>query len=327
MSANTQKKIDDQEIDLSLISKGIGSFFQNLSNSIFRSIQFVIKHIIILGILFVIGVGLGLYFDQTYKNYDNQIIVTPNFGSTDYLYSKIDLIESRIKENDTAFLKSIGVQEPNKLTKIEVKPIIDIYRFINTNSEQNFELLKLMAEDGDIKKIVEERTTSKNYTFHTISFVTKKLTTDKKTIEPIMNFLNTSDFYTKVQKEQINNIKTKMSENDSIIAQIDGFLNSFSNTINGSPKSDKLVYYNENTQLNDVINTKNKLISEQGALRMDLVSLDKIIKENSSTTNIENNKSVNGKLKLILPLLFIFVYIFIHFFIGFYRKQAITHTL
>ncbi|PWA06952.1 hypothetical protein [Flavobacterium psychrotolerans] len=327
MSIDSQKNIEDQEIDLSIISKGIGSFFQKLSNSLFRSIQFVIKHFVILGILIVIGVGLGLFLDKTYKNYDNQIIVTPNFGSTDYLYSKIDLIESRIKERDTAFLKTIGVQEPSKLSKIEIKPIIDIYRFINTNSEQNFELLKLMAEDGDIKKIVEEKTTSKNYTFHTISFVTKKLTTDKKTIQPIMDFLNTNDFYTKFQKEQVNNIKTKMAENDSIIAQIDGFLNSFSNTINGSTKSDKLVYYNENTQLNDVINTKNKLISEQGSLRLDMVSLDKIIKENSSTTNIENDKSVNGKLKLILPLLFIFVYIFIRFFIGFYRKQAVKNKL
>jgi hypothetical protein len=38
------------------------------------------------------------------------------------------------------------------------------------------------------------------------------------------------------------------------------------------------VYYNENTQLNDVIQTKDKLIKEQGNLRLELVNADKIVK-------------------------------------------------
>ncbi len=43
--------------------------------------------------------------------------------------------------------------------------------FINlSNNEQNFELIELMAENGDLKKIVKETTTSKNYNYHTIYF-------------------------------------------------------------------------------------------------------------------------------------------------------------
>lgn len=326
MSTNTKKDLEDQEIDLSMISQGIGNFFNLVNRSIFNCIQFVIKHIIIIGVLFVIGVGIGIYLDKTQKSYNHQIIVTPNFGSMDYLYSKIDLIESKIKERDTVFLKLIGIQEADKLTKIEIKPISDVYRFIN-NSEKNFELLKLMAEDGDIKKIVDDKVTSKNYTSHLISFTTNKFTTDKKTIEPLLNFLNSSEYYRKIQKEYINNIQIKMKANDVVIAQIDGFLNSFSNTVNSNTKSDKLVYYNENTQLNDVIKTKDRLIVEQGVHRVELVDLEKIIKENSSTINIENNESVNGKFKIILPFLFIFIYLSIHFFISFYRKQFFKYTV
>lgn len=321
MSEKNQKNQGEQEIDVSIIFQKISGVFQKINTSIFRSIQFVIKHILIIGILLLFGVGIGFYLDKNIKVYDNQIIVSPNFESTDYLYSKIDLIESKIKEKDTIFLKSIGVQEPDKLSRIQIKPIVDIYKFISNGSEKNFELLKLMAENGDITKIVEEKTTSKNYNYHLISFSTKKLTSNKKTIEPILKFLNNNNFYGKVQQENINNIKVKMKANEVIIAQIDGFLNSFSNTTNGNTKSDKLVYYNENTQLNDVIETKNKLITEQGNLRVDLVSLDKIIKDSSSTINIENTKSVNGKLKIVLPILFIFIFIFIHFFISFYKKQ------
>ena len=215
------------------------------------------------------------------------------------------------------------MQEPKKLLKIKIEAVVDMYRFFYSNSDQNFELLKLMAEDGDIKKIAEDKMTSKNYSFHEISFSTKDITTNQKTISPILNFLNNSNFYKKIQKEYVNNIKVKMEANTVVINQIDVFLNSFSDKINGgNSKNDKLVYYNENTQLNDVINTKNKLITEQGNLRVELVSLDKIIKENSQTLNIENKDSVNGKLKIILPLFLIFIFVFIHFFISFYKRQS-----
>lgn len=323
MSTNSKINPEDQEIDLSMISKKMGNAFQNLNSLLFRCIQFVIKNIIILIVLLIVGVGIGIYLDKTQKTYDHQIIVTPNFGSVDYLYSKVELIQSKIKERDTVFLKAIGIQEPGKLVKIEINPIVDLYRFV-TNNELNFALLKLLAEDGDIKKIVEERTTSKNYPYHVISFTTRRLTSTEKTVTPILNFLNDSDFFKKVQKEFVNNIMIKMKSNDGTIAQIDGFLNEFSNTATGSgSKSDKLVYYNENTQLNDVIKTKDDLVKEQGNHRIDLVTLDKIIKENSSTTNIENNASVNGKLKLVLPLLFISIFLGIRFFRSFYRKQSL----
>jgi hypothetical protein len=326
MSTRPQNKSEEQEIDLSMISKGIGNFFQNISTTAFKAIQFVLKNIIIITILFAIGVGLGIYLDKTRKTYDHEVIVQPNFGSTDYLYAKIDLLESKIKDNDTVFLKAIGIKNPDYLAKIEVKPIIDIYRFIN-NSEQNFELLKLMAEDSDVKKIVEERATSKNYQYHLISFKTKNKISAKESIEPLMAYLNNSEYFLRLQKEYLNNEELKMKANDVIIAQIDGFLNTFSSNTNTNAKSDKLVYYNENTQLNDVIQTKDKLVREQGNIRINLVGMDKIIKENSNTINLENSESINGKLKLILPFLLIFLYIFGYYFINFYKHQTAKSKL
>jgi len=320
MGTNSQNKPANEEVDLSMVSKGIGDFIDNVKSLVFQTIQFVLRHIIVIGILLALGVGLGIYLDKTRKTYDHQIIVQPNFGSVDYLYAKIDLLESKVKENDTIFLQKIGIKDASDFARIDIKPVVDVYRFIN-NSDQNFELLKLMSEDGDIKKIVEEKATSKNYPYHLISFKTKTRISHKDFIVPLMAYLNNSTYYTVMQKEYLNNLRIKMQANDVTIAQIDGFLNSFSNTVNGSSKSDKLVYYNENTQLNDVIQTKDRLVKEQGNLRIELVNADKIVKENSNTINIENNESINGKLKLILPLLFILMYLSVHYFIRFYKTQ------
>lgn len=320
MSAQPQNA-DNQEIDLSQISKKIGYFFENISTSIFKVFLFFKRNIIWVGILFIIGAGIGLYLDKTTKVYDSELIVSPNFGSVDYLYAKIDLISSKIMDNDTIFLKEVvGINEPRKLRRIAIAPIADVYKFINYN-DKNFELIKLMAEDGDIKKIVNEQITSKNYPYHLISFTTDKETSDKKIVQPLLNFLNNSDYYKIIQKEYLNNVKVKMVENDSIISQINGLLNTFSSTANGSQKSDKLVYYNENSQLNDVIKTKDELVTEQGRLRIDLVNYDKIIKENSGTLNIKNTQSVNGKLKYVLPLLFIFLFILVGYFKSYYKNQ------
>lgn len=326
MSNSPQINPNDQEIDLDQLSKRIGNKIQSFIDWIFDGILFIRKNIIVIGILIIIGAALGFYMDSKTKIYDHQVIVTPNFGSTDYLYSKIGLINAKIKEGDSTFLASIGIKEARKFSKIEIEPIVDIYRFISTN-DQNFEMLKLMAEDGDLTKIIEDNATSKNYMYHMVSYTTRGVTTEDQTLTPLLNYLNDSEFYVRIQKEHLSNITTKIKENDSIISQINGVMNQFTKTVGTNQKSDKLVYYNENTQLNDVIKTKEALITEQGNKRLELVTSDRIIKDNSYTLNVLNTKSTNGKMKLVLPILFIGLFVLFGMFRSFYRRQIAKRNI
>lgn len=321
MSTKVPQNNDDQEIDLTFISRKISTFFQGISTSIFRGIQFFVHNWIIVSILVLAGFGLGIFLDSTQKSYEHEIIVAPNFGTTDYLYAKIDLINSKIKEEDTLFLKNnVGILKPKNLKVIEVKPIADVYNFIK-NKPENFELIKLMAEDGDIKKVLEDNMTSKNYTYQTIVLSTKEKTAEEELIKPLLKYLNTSDYYGKIQKEVYKNIELKMKQNDSIIKQIDGIISNFSNSKNGAGRNEKLMYYNENTQLNDIIKTKNDLINEQANNRINLIGYDKIVKENSITLNLESVKYINGRLKFLLPVLFVVLFGFLYLFKSFYDKQ------
>lgn len=324
MSTASQNN-DNQEIDLSEISKKIGGFFEGISTRIFNGILFLKRNILIIGGLFILGVGIGIYLDKTSKSYDSHIIVTPNFGSNDYLYSKVNLINSKIAEGDTLYLKSLGFKDVKKIGLIEVKPVIDIYKFIDNNTE-NFELIKLMAEDGDLNKIIKDEITSKNYPFHSLHVSTAKKIQDKDLVKPLLDYLNNSDYYKVIQKEYLNNVNIKVRENDSIINQIDGFLNNFKKTGNSS-KSSSLVYYNDNMQLNDIIKTKEQLIAEQGTHRLEMVNFDKIIKDISVVTNIKNTKGTNNKMKLILPVLFIFMFLGISIFMSFYKRQLAKSKL
>ena len=281
------------------------------------------------GILIFTGLGLGFYLDTTYEIYDSKIIVKPNFGSTDYLYTKVDLLYSKIKDRDSVFLKSIGIKKPKNIKRIEIDTIIDIYNLVNyneknisvTNNTQNFELLKLLSESGDVNKVIKDRVTSKNYYWHTIHIVTVGYATDENTIKPILDFLNNNSYFERIKKINIDNLKSNIKKNEEMILQINALLQKFS--AESDQKSNSLVFYNENIQLNDILKNKQALTYEIGALKEILANYDNIIQKNSSILNIKNTEVVNGKLKFVFPILFIFVFVFIRLFLKFYKNQKI----
>jgi hypothetical protein len=229
-------------------------------------------------------------------------------------------LEAKKKENDTIFISNLGIKNLKKLGKIEIEPVIDLYKFI-TSKQENFDLIKLMAEDGSLDKIVKDEITSKNYPFHLIKLSTSKTISEDALIKPLLEYLNDTDYFNVVKQQFLENTAVKMRANDSTIAQINTLLNDFSKTASGNQKSSSLVYYNENNNLNDILKTKDELITEQGDLKFRLINNDKVIKDISVTTNIINTEGANGKFKLILPIIFVFMFLVFHWFRNFYKKQ------
>lgn len=319
MDTTPRRNTEEQEIDLSQISKKINQGFSNIGTFIFNCIQFVLKNAIILIILFAIGVGLGYLMENNQKSYNHEIIVIPNFGSADYLYGKIALINSKIKAGDTVFLKNMGLKHPDKISKIKIEPIVDPYNFIR-DREENFELLKLMAEDGNIDNVLRDEITSKNYSYHKITFSTKGKATGENTIEPLLSSLNDNAYFTIIQQNVLENVKVKMQYNEQTLAQINALLDSFSKEVSGNGgKNANLVYYNENTQLDEVLTAKYNLVSEQGSRRIELVNYEKIIKDVSIISNMEKSSST----KLILPFLLVILFVCGKLFFSFFKQQSL----
>ena len=313
---NNNPNIADKDIDLSVISQGIGNAYSGFNRFIFDCIEFIRRNIIILLILVLIGGVLGWYLDRT-KMYTTTVVVAPNFQSSDYLYNKIDLVNARAAERDTVFLKSIGISNAQKFNKITIKPINDIYNFVDDN-EFRYKTLELMAEDNDMDKILADRTTSRNYTYHLIAITTAGKTTTENTLTPVLNYLNDSKHYKEIQQQFIANVHTKIKENDILIAQIDGILTE-ANT--GKSVGSNMIY-NGNSQLNDIITSKDQLVREQGNNKLSLINIDKIIKDSSATLNIKNKETLFSKLMVLLPLLLITIFIVCYLFFSFYRRQS-----
>jgi hypothetical protein len=325
MSTNSQNN-DNQEIDLSEITKKIGGLYDAVLRSIFNVILFFKRKALIVGLLFITGAGLGFYLDLN-KSYNSQIIVAPN-GGVDYLYSKIDLIKSKLTENDKTFFKSIGINDSEKIKNIEIKPIVDLYNFVNNSTSaanaqntQNFEVIKLLAESNDINKVIEDELTSKNYPYHSIVISSEGRIESNKIIKPLLKYLNKDDYLNEISKISKENILIKMKKNEEQIVQIDSLINVISKNISKNNKSNNLVYNNENSEINAMFELKNKLINEIASQKIQLVKIETFIKDVSITPNVINKKGINGKMKLFLPILFISLFVFVLLFLTFYKNQ------
>ena len=312
MSTNSQ----EQEIDLSQIGKSISKAFQNVINKCFDLLFFIQKKIIIVVFLFILGVGLGVFLDKE-PNYTTDIVVIPNFGSNEYLYNKIDLIAAKLKEKDGAFFKSIGISNIKDFNSIEILPINGIYNFINSDSQKsNFEFVKLMAEDGDIEKIIQDDVTSKNYYLHGINIKTTIAYEKKDLIEPILKYLQQTDYFTKLQKVYQNNLVEKVAANKLLITQIDQIiLNLTENKTSGG------VTISENSGLSELITKKDQLVTENQILAIHKLEYDKVVKDQTISLNQMNTKGVNNKMKLILPFLFISLFLLGYWFSKVYKQQ------
>ena len=333
MSKQTFNTHDDQEIDLGQAIKSIGGFIQGIKASIYNQILFFKSNIILISTLIIVGASAGYFMDTSIKTYTHEIIVSPNIGGSDYLYSKIDFLASKLNEQDVTFFTTIGVKNPTSIGSIKIEPIVDIYNFVsnstsaaNATNTQNFELVKLLAEEGSLKEVIKDKLTSKNYPNHKIEIITLGKISNDELIKPILKFLNTDDYYNKILKISRDNILIKMDKNEQEITQVDSLLKFMSYNLRQN-KNQNLIYNNENNQINPLFELKNSLINEIASQKINLENMNVFIKDSNITTNIKNTKSINGKLKFILPLLLLIGFIFVRFFVSFYKKQKTISLL
>lgn len=286
----------NQEIDLfKIINKTFTSFF-----------RFIKDNLLMMFFLTIIGAILGYFVSPILKKYESRILVSPNYGTVDYLYNEIDLINSKIKDKDTVFLNSMGLTSP--ISKISIEPVNSVYQFIQ-ESEKNYDLIKLFAEDGDINKVAEDEKTSKNYRVHQITILTKNATLSETDIDQLFISLNQNKHYNEVKKVMNSNNLARIDSNNKTIDQINSVLSKFSTDISEN-RSPNLVYFNDNTQLNDLINTKNNLIKENEYLELEKINSTNIIKKTSQFLNIQQ-ESKTKLLVIVFPFLFLSIFLII----------------
>ncbi len=325
--ANQTNNDPNSEIDLSQISARVRGYATRVNDSFFDGILFIKRNIIAIAIVVILGAALGFYMDSGPKMYSQKVIVHPNFESVDYLYGAVDEIEMKIKQRDTLFLKSIGITNPWQIAKIEIEPVVDIYNFMNkTEGEQKEDrdrklaIFELIAENGSMKEILTDPTTSKNYENHLITITSKDKAKQSQIVEPVMAYLNANPYFKQRQAEYINNVNLKLVANDSSIKQVDRVIDYLTDA--GRKPSASSVYYNETTNVADMMHFKNMLLMEQGKLRLSKADFTEIFKERGVMLNEKSKNAVAGRMKLVVPFVFFIMFVIFALMKSYYRQQT-----
>ncbi len=173
-----------------------------------------------------------------------------------------------------------------------------------------------MAEDGDIDKIMKSDITSRNYYHHKISIQTKGMFKREDFIIPILNYLNSNQYFEIQQKVYQKNLADKIVLNDSLIHQIDKLI-----VLLSSNNSSGTISISEKNSIPELVEKKDKLIQEKQYLLTNENIFDKIIKEESSVINIRNYKPLFLNNKIIFPLLLVFLYMLFYVLNNSFKKQ------
>lgn len=298
----------DEEVDLSVVLKGIRNFLKQILLSIFSVFHFFNKHKFVLIGLIVLGGVLGYFYEKnTPKTYTNDILVSPNFGSSDYLYSKIEALNNKISIDDSLFLKEIFGKQYSKVKSIEIKPVIDIYNFVSQN-ETNQSLFELLFEEEESIDFIENPINSRNFKYHRIYLGIKGEELHQELSHALIGHINKNDYFSDLRSLSLESLDQQLKQNYRIIGQIDSIL--LNAQVSKSLALDsQAMLFSDNSGLNNLISQKQNLIKKQQYIKQNMLTQTNIIKLVDINYKILDTEDFFKKDKVkLFPLIFVVLY-------------------
>jgi len=309
MSEHSKKSpSNDDDIDLSVVFKAIRNFFLNILKSVFSVFTFYYRHKFILLGLIIVGAILGYFYEQHVdKTYTNDLLVTPNFTSSEFFYSKIETLDKKLSQQDTLFLKGIFGVNYESVQSIQAKPVVDIYNFVSRN-ETNQDLFELLFEEEGNIEFIENPINSRNFKFHHIYLEIKGDEYHKELSKALLAYINDNEYFNNLRNITIDNFNLQLSENKEIINQIDSII-SYAQKDKSLSLSDTEFSFSDNSGLNELLSKKKSLIDEQKDLETTIVNLDETIKlVDANYKVIDNELLLRKDKKKLFPLFLILIY-------------------
>ncbi len=321
MSENTRQNHTSDEIDLGVLLQKIKDFFKWIIRGIYTVFLFYKKFAILLLILIVVGFVAGYFMDSSgSKTFKNEVIVVPNFGSVDYLYTSIQELEAKRQIGDISFFKEMGIDSVNYFSGIDIEPIVDIYSFLGEN-RTNLEAFKALKGDASTVGAME---TAKNYKFHRITIYTKTRKNSSKVVSKILEFLNDNDYYNTVKNSLSQNLLSRIETNKNAVQYINDILKAQGNAKpEGLSPEDNLFFFRSEPQIGSMgglVNSQQELFEEIDKLTVKATDADKVIKDVSVKINIPK-KGITSSKKWLFPLVLFIAFSGIFLLIFLFRKM------
>lgn len=300
MQQDTTKHHSENEVELSHVTSRVSGFFNSILESFFSLFQILIHYKWISLVLIVLGVGIGILSKIIGKpSFKNELVVSTNYNSNEYLYSTLksyrSLITNAKSPQDSLLL--------SKVSGIKAEPIPNAYEFLLSNY-QNLQAFKVMADRGmDIEKYLKSKVAEKNYRYHKLTFTTNvPKDSTKIVITHLLNKLNETEYFNDRKKFEKLNIQNKRIQLQKSVDQLNGIFESFG--ANGNTSG---VNLNDYSNMDELFMSKEYLLNQINLLDVENLENDKVIYDVFQNINQKKSFPIPGF--IILPIVFLLLFV------------------
>lgn len=316
------------EIDLGQLLQLIKKGFHNLGNFVLRVFIYLRRNIFKLIGLVILGIAISFGLSQIVsKKLKTDVIVRPNFESKNYLYDVVSEISANIKARNKDFLATMNITaEDLKGFEIEVEAIED--EEVKTddsvlNEMRYLEVLENFKEESFVIDILRSELSEKSVISHKITFKYKDLKTGPMVVEKVMNYINTNEYFNRLKKVYDENAKSRITQNDKLIGQIDELVANYSKALLAEKRSGTEVVYMEKENTLNVpllLNLKNDLLKEIEDKRLEIFQQTGVLSILNFGKTQEVKKSFFNQTYFLIPVLLVVGFFVLSFFKYLERK-------
>ncbi|WP_190810427.1 hypothetical protein [Flagellimonas sp. S3867] len=319
MAEQPSNQNNSDEIDLGQLFQLIGKGFNKMGVTFLRLFLYLKKNAFILVGLIIVGFAIGYGLNKiTTKKKKIEVIVKPNLDSENYLYDVVEQINNNIKSKDTLFFESIGIPISNLAQfKVSVEPIEQ--ERDKKGDLEYLELLEKFQDNGQFSDVIRVELLSRSAINHRITFFYKNSSEGQVFAPKAMAYINSNSYYEELVEISKENAIEKIKENETLINQIDGLINAYSQNLakNNSSNIDGRIVLegNEKMDVTGLFRLKNSLILDMERKKLEIKEQD----EPLSIVNFGNAQEVKtsffGKTIVLVPVILVIV-----FFLGSFLK-------
>jgi len=306
-------KQQPQEVDLMFLLGKVREFYHSLLASFYKGMQFIKRYWIVLLVLLVGGYFLGMFWqDAIGKKRNAVILVQNNFGSTNYVYNAIELLNIKSSQQDRSFLKQHGFNsdEP-EILEIIVEPVMNLRDLLEESEPNDRNIDFYMTELSTEEDVMKSEVFYPQYRYHKITVTTR--INDNKIIDQVMNYLNDTAKFNAIKDTMVAETKLRIERNNYSIKKIDDLFEEYTKSISREQSSGSQVFFNqqENNNIHMLIEKKTELIDENENLKTELTKYDSVVAVMNSPY-FYGFSSLLDKKTILVPFFLVF------FFIGFF---------
>jgi len=304
---SNQTTNSSEEIDLFYLFSLVGNFFKKCFIAAYRFIFFLLKNWIILLALIIVGVLAGYFLQKDVENSkEANALIRINFNTGSYVYDAIDLLNDKIKNNDSLFLEKSGLwKEKSLLKKVEIKPVVnfnDLTEIYGTDNRTLGLLIESYEFEGENNL---SESFNKDYLYHNLEIDLSSKATHEA-IDNVISYINDNKLLTSLKKEAVAIIINKIETNEETISQINAILNAYGAQQVSGVSSNQVIL---DKDLTGVIEKKNQLLLTNEELRENLVLSNDITVLVNKSNLIEKYSGILGNKMIVYPILLILLFL------------------